>query len=358
MPINPLTARPIDEQVSAWSGVWIAEDIEQIGHGVRSGSWVDGSLGVVSAGLDGLALVSDPIGTLVQYGVAWLIEHVQPLSQALDWLAGAPAAIAAQAQTWRNVAASLRGASDELALAVRRDLTEWSGAASQAYRRWADTRVRSLQALGSASDTTACIVEGAGALVGTVRLMVRDAVATVVSRLAVYAAELVGTVGLATPLVVEQVSTLCASWAARIARWLRAMIASIRRLMHESARLGDLIDALSRMLAVASRTGKGPKHHGELPRKIGDPKEFDPEELRGLTADGVAARIPSDWHVRPSKSGDGVVYEDPANRGRHIRVMPGYTPGSRTDPLTWGPYVKVCQNGMVYKLPLAGNPTL
>ena len=104
MPTNPLVAEPIDEPASAWSGVWIAEDIEQIGHGVRSGSWVDGSLGMVSAGLDGLALVSDPIGTLLQYGVAWLIEHVRPLSQALDWLAGDPAAIAAQAETWRKVA--------------------------------------------------------------------------------------------------------------------------------------------------------------------------------------------------------------------------------------------------------------
>src|SRR5690349_24657684 len=98
MSTSPLMANPVDEPVSAWSGVWIAEDIEQIGQGVRSGSWVDASLGVAGAGLDGLALVSDPLGTLLQYGVAWLIEHVRPLSEALDWLAGDPGAIAAQAQ--------------------------------------------------------------------------------------------------------------------------------------------------------------------------------------------------------------------------------------------------------------------
>ena len=105
-----------------------------------------------------------------------------------------------------------------------------------------------MQALGSASDTTASIVEGAGALVGTVRIMVRDAVATVVSRLAVYAAELVGTVGLATPLVVEQVSTLCASWAARIARWLRALIDSLRRLSDAVRLLASRISDLGRLL--------------------------------------------------------------------------------------------------------------
>jgi hypothetical protein len=40
--------------------------------------------------LDALAFVSDPIGSLLQCGVAWIIDHVKPLSEALDWLAGDP----------------------------------------------------------------------------------------------------------------------------------------------------------------------------------------------------------------------------------------------------------------------------
>jgi hypothetical protein len=43
-----------------------------------------------------------------------------------------------------------------------------------------------------------------------------------VSRLVVYAAEELASLGVATPLVVEQVTTLVASWAAKIARWLKA----------------------------------------------------------------------------------------------------------------------------------------
>jgi hypothetical protein len=58
-------------------------------------------------------------------------------------------------------------------------------------------------------------------------------VATVVSRLVVYAGELLATAGLATPLVAGQVATLCASWAARIAHWLHALLASLRNLMRE-----------------------------------------------------------------------------------------------------------------------------
>jgi hypothetical protein len=280
MSTNPLVAGRVDEPASAWSGVWIAEDIEQIGQGVRSGSWVDASLGVAGAGLDGLALVSDPLGTLPQYGVAWLIEHVRPLSEALDWLAGDPGAIAAQAQTWRNVGGSLLVDSDALARAVQRDLTEWSGAASQAYRRWVDARCRSLQALGSAADTVAAIVEDAGALVGTVRMMVRDALATVVSRLMVYAGEVVGTVGLATPLVVEQVASLCASWAARIARWLHDLLASLRRLMHEGQRLGELIGAL------APGNGRGVDVGAATSRAAYPP--YDDFSIKDLVSDGGA----------------------------------------------------------------------
>jgi uncharacterized protein YukE len=241
---NPLVATAAPTGPSPWAGVWIAEDIEQIVHGVQSGSWIDGALGGISAGLDALAFMSDPVGGLLQYGIAWLIEHVKPLSEALDWLAGDPAQIAAHAQTWRNVAESLRTDADDLARAVRFDLSEWSGAASDAYRANADRKDRTLKTLAQAADGMALITEGAGLLVGTVRVMVRDAVATVVSRLIVYAGELIATAGLSTPLVVEQVTTLCASWAARITRWLKSLISSLRHLGDATRRLAESIGKL------------------------------------------------------------------------------------------------------------------
>jgi uncharacterized protein YukE len=274
--VNPLVAARIDQPQSAWAGVWIAEDIQLIAQGVENRSWVDGTLGVVGAGLDGLALVSDPVGALLQYGIAWLIEHVKPLSEALDWLAGDPGQIAGYAQTWRNVASSLRNESDSLAKSVRFDLTEWQGAASDAYRNWATQRDQSLQALAQASDTMALITEGAGVLIGTVRMMVRDAVATVVSRLIVYAGELVASFGVATPLVVEQVTTLCASWAAKISHWLRDLIASIRNLMRKSDELAKLIEMLRRKLGGGSYGSHAP----ETPEPLKPPKDPKVEEER------------------------------------------------------------------------------
>ena len=315
MTINPLVAARADQPTSAWAGIWIAEDIESIAHGVRSRRWVDGTLGVVGTGLDGLALASDPVGALLQYGISWLIEHVRPLSEALDWLAGDPAGIAAHARTWRNVAASLRAESDDLARAARTDLVEWRGAAADTYRRWAGQRDRSLRTVARASDTMALITEGAGMLVGTVRMMVRDAVATVVSRLVVYAGELVATAGLATPLVAEQAATLCAAWAVKIARWLRELIASIRNLLREAGRLGDLVAALAGGLRRSTGDGR-------VARPSGAP---DPgNKPRGVPTPAHPTRAVNRPHRRENESAETL-----ARHGYDVVQNPGPKPNGR-----------------------------
>jgi hypothetical protein len=358
VPVNPLVAARVDRPADAWAGVWIAEDIELINQGVRGGDWIDGTLGVVGAGLDALALGSDPIGALLQYGVAWIVEHVRPLTEALDWLAGDPAEISGVARTWQTVAGGLRAEADDLIHAAGLDLTEWTGAAASAYRACARQRGDVLKTLAAAADALAAITEAAGFLIAAVRIMVRDAIATVVSRLIVYAAEEVASVGLATPLVVEQVTTLVAAWAARISRWLRSLLASLHDLALESRRLEQLIETLGGLgrRSDESAVGSPPVQRS---KKIGSPAEFDPQELRGLRPGQVRARIPGDWDREASASGGGEVYKDPANRGRQIRIMPGYPSGSRPDPATWGPYVVVSQAGTKStKIPLKGNPTL
>ncbi len=91
---------------------------------------------------------------------------------------------------------------------------------------------------------------------------------------------------------------------------------------------------------------------------VDNPRLFDPEQLEGMSLTDLQGRIPGDWEVKPSTSGDGEVFADPQRRGRQIRLMPGYRPGSRPEPITWGPYAVVVQNGDKIKVALAGNPTL
>ncbi|WP_229715762.1 WXG100 family type VII secretion target [Mangrovihabitans endophyticus] len=254
--------------------MWLAEDIQVIVHGVRNGNWIEASLGGVAGSLDALAFVSDPVGSLLQYAVAWIIEHVRPLSQALDWLAGDPAQIAAHAQTWRNVASSLRDQADDWDRAVRSDTSEWTGIAADAYRKWAGRQNGAVAGMAEAAGAMAAITETAGMLVAGVRMLVRDAIAVLVSRLITYAGEALFSLGLATPVVVEQVSTLCAAWSARISRWLRDLISSLVRLRGMADNLAGRIDALRGLFRRTARGEAGPARvhggHADRPRDIVD----------------------------------------------------------------------------------------
>jgi hypothetical protein len=285
MSSNPLVAAPAGGPTDPWAGVWIVEDIQLLHAGIRDGSWIDGTLGVVGVSLDGLALVSDPLGSLLQYGVAWIIEHVRPLTAALDWLAGDPAQITGHVRTWRNVAGSLRDEAERLGRAVRLDVADWGGDAGPAYRARAAAQQQAVLGLGRAADTMALATEAAGMLIAAVRLMVRDAIATCVSRLIVYAAEEAGTLGFGTPLVVEQVTTTVAAWAARIAKWLRGLLASLGRLLAKLRHLGDLVDKLKHLLSRMSGQGGGkgrPDEKPETPPHAGEPT---PPDFTGVEID-------------------------------------------------------------------------
>lgn len=271
---NPLVTTATDAPVDPWSGVWIAQDIETLCDGVKNGSWIEGTLGAVSAGLDALALISDPIGALLQYGVAWIIDHVKPLSEALDWLAGDPGQISAHAQTWRNVAGELTNRAADLERAVRWDVSEWTGDAADAYRSRVAQQKSTVTGIVQGAQALATITEAAGMLVAGVRMMVRDAIATLVSRLITYAVEELASFGLATPLVVEQVSTLCASWAAKIGKWLKDLSGSLSKLRGIAGKVGELVEKLQALLGRLGHGGRDGdivlQTGGELRRPRGD----------------------------------------------------------------------------------------
>ena len=245
---NPLVAPTVDAPVSPWAGIWLADDVESIAGAVQDRSWVELSVAGASASMDVLAFVADPFGSLLQYGIAWMLEHVRPLAEALDWLAGDPDAIAAQTQTWRNIAGALRDNTDDLARAVRWDTTEWEGEAGDAYRAWSTTQQNTITALAQAADTMAVMTDAAASLIAGVRQMVRDAIAVVVAHLIDYAIEELASLGAATAVVANQVAILCATWSDRISHWIRDLLASLRNLEALSTRLREALDAIKALL--------------------------------------------------------------------------------------------------------------
>jgi uncharacterized protein YukE len=240
-----------------YTGAGIVEDVHDLVSGFRSGSWIDQSLGGVATSLDLLGACVDPLGTVASWGVSWLLEHVKPLSDALDWLAGDPDQIAAYAQTWRNIAETTGGGAQDLRRAVAAVLAGWQGTAADSYGYHTDAYSQALAGLGEATSGIAMIVEGAGLLVALVRGLVRDLIAEFVSVLAVRLPEWLTeeglTLGVATPWVVAQISALVAKWTAKIARLLHGLTASVRRLMPMLRNLGDLLTSLKGLLRTLRR---------------------------------------------------------------------------------------------------------
>ncbi|TYB40424.1 WXG100 family type VII secretion target [Micromonospora sp. AP08] len=253
----PLIAAPQDS-TTAFSGIYIAEDIDALMAGYTSGGWIDVAIGGFATSMDALAVVTDPLGQLVAWGVGWLIEHVKPLSDALDELAGDPDQITAYAQTWQNIAKAAAEAGTDLQGRVGRQVADWSGAAAEAYRQTHSRHLAALTALSRAASAMAEVTTGAGLLVAMVRGLVRDLIAEFVSVLAVrlweWLAEEGLTLGLATPWVVTQVTALAGKWAARITRLLHALIESLRRLTPILRRLRQLIADLK---ALVRRSAPG-----------------------------------------------------------------------------------------------------
>jgi hypothetical protein len=253
---NSLIAPRVDT-TNAWTGVWLAEDVQTLIDGVSSGSWIDSTIGGIGTSLDTLAVVVDPLGTLLQWAVAWLIEHVKPLTEALDWLAGDPAQITAYAQTWHNVASTLAGAAAPMRDAAGSSLGNWSGQAADSYRQQAAQQFSALDALARAAGGLGTITTVTGLVVSLVRSTVRDLIAnfiaTLLGRLPFWLAAEACTLGTATPLVVAQVSRAVAECAQSISRLLRALVTSVERLAPILRKLEELIGQITDVLRRLAR---------------------------------------------------------------------------------------------------------
>ncbi|MBS1905238.1 MAG: hypothetical protein JST33_01455 [Actinobacteria bacterium] len=120
----------------------------------------------------------------------------------------------------------------------------------------------------------------ASTIVQVVHDMVRDSLAQLVGSLISYAAELVFSLGLATPLVIEQASTRVSALAGRFAKKIPDLVAAVRK-------LGELVEKLkvlfTRFGDTADSLLKGGKHGPDGPKHGPDgapPKKPTIDEIR------------------------------------------------------------------------------
>ncbi|BBH71838.1 hypothetical protein ACTI_85230 [Actinoplanes sp. OR16] len=379
---SPLIAAPQDSTIGI-TGFGLLEDAHQIVEGIRDNSWVDLSLGGVGASLDALSVAIDPLGTLAAWGIGWLIEHVRPLQEALDWLAGSADEVAAHAATWNTVATFMEAARQDLAERISADSAAWHGDSGDAYRSRADEHLAVLQGISAGAAGISSAVGGAGLLVALVREMVRDLIAQFVATLAVRLPQWLAaeglTLGLATPAVIGQVTALVARWADEIQRFVRGLLDSLRRLV---SKIGSLEEIFDRIRMLAERLGRpnsaddagsgsggstsapGPEHGPDgRQHESGSPHAFvdaiisNPRSLVGQSAEAISEKFNaagySSYVQQSTKKGT-------SGKAVHVRVKdhPEITliqvhPGGGRHTPEGSPYWKISTNtvGRVWVIP-------
>ncbi|MCC2307977.1 ADP-ribosyltransferase [Cellulomonas chengniuliangii] len=244
MSANPLVAGPVNTS-SAFGGLGVVESVADLCSALESGSWLSTGMAGVGAVMDVAATVIDPLGSLIAAGLGWLMEHLQPLKGWLNDLTGDAGAVLGFAGTWDNVAGAMGAAGDELVRVVRADLEDMSGESITAYAAYADAlaeRIRvtgdSASAMGSALTTCAMVVQ-------VVHDLVRDTLAQLVGSIISWAAEAVFTLGLATPVIVGQVSTRVSSLATKVGKSVTDVLTSAKSLKNLLEAMKDALRQLA-----------------------------------------------------------------------------------------------------------------
>ncbi|WP_112134363.1 hypothetical protein [Glycomyces dulcitolivorans] len=224
------TASDVPAQPGAgFTGAGIVESYAGLAMAIDSGSWIDASVAGLGVALETVGAVIDPIGTLASAGVGWLIEHVQPLKEALDMLAGNPTLVEAHAMTWDNVANECFAMAEQMT-AIIADVQSWSGGAADAYRGMADANSDVIACVGGTALSLGTATRGAGQLVSMVREFVRDFVAECIGSLIAWAAEVAFTVGIGAAWVIPKAVIRITEWVGKIFGWITGLIDSITAL--------------------------------------------------------------------------------------------------------------------------------
>ncbi len=235
---------------NGWAtGFSIADSAVDAYKGISEGSWIEGGLGVVGLAADAASMAIDPFGTLLSSAASFLMEHMQPLKEALDWLAGDPPVIESYSTTWGNVSQELGKIAADYKAAVD-GTAEWTGAAADAYRKSSGEQLDALSGAASTAGSVGTVVGVMGMVVGFVREMVRDLIADLVAKLITWVLEAVFTLGFGTPVIVAQAVTAISKWATRIGELIQKLIKTIKKV---SPLLGRLVEIFTKIMKVVGK---------------------------------------------------------------------------------------------------------
>ncbi|WP_169523996.1 hypothetical protein [Amycolatopsis balhimycina] len=231
-----------------WAGgIGIAESSMDAFNGIKDGDWVSGGLGMLSLAGEIAGAAIDPFGYLMSSVASFLMEHIQPLKDMLDSVAGNPPVIQSYADTWGNVSKALGERKTDFDNAVKNGTTGWTGAGADAYRKFAAEHSDALSGAATVAGAISTVTMIMGQIVSFVRETVRQLIADLVGKLISWVMEEVFSLGFGTPVVVAQATAAIAEWGKKISGLLKNLTDSIRRVSPLLSKLVDIFEKIAKI---------------------------------------------------------------------------------------------------------------
>ncbi|WP_370963901.1 hypothetical protein [Amycolatopsis sp. cg9] len=231
-----------------WAGgIGIAESSMDAFNGIKDGDWVSGGLGMLSLAGEIAGAAIDPFGYLMSSVASFLMEHIQPLKDMLDSVAGNPPVIQSYADTWSNVSKALGERKTDFDNAVKNGTTGWTGAGADAYRKFAAEHSEALSGAATVAGAISTVTMIMGQVVSFVRETVRQLIADLVGKLIAWVMEEVFSLGFGTPVVVAQASAAIAKWGKKIGELLKKLTDTIRKVSPLLSKLVDVFEKIAKV---------------------------------------------------------------------------------------------------------------
>ena len=264
----------------------------------KSKSALDATLNSIGVVADLVDAAVNPIKMGVSWAVYWIISHIAPLPDMLQQFTGDPEKVEAAALTWERIGDQWTQAAAELEAAVAAGLDAQVCRTLSAYKVQIGSVIETFRSLGDACKIVATCLNILSAMVKIVYDLTREAIGDLIGTFVQSVAEAVGTVGLAVPAIIAQISATVSKWVTRITTKGKQVLNGFQEALKSFTKLDGVLEKLGGALKKLF------SHVGDVPDKVHDAWKAGKHKVDDL-ADGVEDA----WKSGKRKIGDFV--DDP-----------------------------------------------
>lgn len=244
-----------DSFANGTNGLKMIDGAADAASAFSSGDWIEGTLNGVSAALDVVGMVLNPLGTACSMVINWIMEHCGPLQDWLDQLLGDPGVIKAGVQTWGNVGDHMSGIGPQFRSLVATDTGAFTGLSMDAYRAAANGTVHVFDALSKVAYGVSAGIEVAGGLLAGVRDFIQGLLSDIVGEAIGAAAQSALTLGIAAPAALGSLINKARSIVQRCQKFMAALAESLDKMAGLLKEISPALETTTKGLATVFRKG-------------------------------------------------------------------------------------------------------